>query len=152
MAPGPDRARLTGVERGKGEEGKGAESAGAQGQGTGRIRLGRMRKAHILLPLFDEEVRPGGVGRLPGKHVADYGQDQGCGPSQAKRPAATQEERRGLSSGRAAFHETEAGFGGGNAGRGGACLPCCLPDQLDTEAPLLSLAMLPLGGKPTGVK
>lgn len=118
MAPGPDRARLTGVERGKGEEGKGAESAGAQGQGTGRIRLGRMRKAHILLPLFDEEVRPGGVGRLPGKHVADYGQDQGCGPSQARRPAATQ--RRGEDSALGGQHFMKQRLDSGAGTRGGA--------------------------------
>lgn len=108
MAPGPDRARLTGVERGKGEE----------GQGTGRIRLGRMRKAHILLPLFDEEVRPGGVSRLPGKHVADYGQDQGCGPSQARRPAATQ--RRGEDSALGGQHFMKQRLDSGAGTRGGA--------------------------------
>lgn len=113
-----DRDRLTGVERGKGEEGKGAESVGAQGQGTGRIRLGRMRKVHILLPLFDEEVRPGGVSRHPGKHVADYGQDQGCGPSQARRPAATQ--RRGEDSALGGQHFMKQRLDSGAGTRGGA--------------------------------
>lgn len=41
-----------GAERRKEEEG--GKSVGAQGQGTGHARLGRMRKAYILLPLFDE--------------------------------------------------------------------------------------------------